>query len=217
MPVNPRVRVGNESVSTLIDGSRAAESLLVLGHGAGSGMNSDFLNVIAGHLAARGILVWRFNFVYTELGRRAPDRQSLLESTFRAVLDRAAHGFKGRVFVGGKSLGARIASHVVAQGSSVAGLVFLGYPLHPPGRPERMRDEHLYEIEVPILFVEGTRDPFCPLATLDKVIARLPAATLAVIEDGDHSLRVRKSSGRSTDQAWAEAADAVAEWIRRPV
>ncbi len=176
-------------------------------------MESDFMNAIAGALAAHGVMVWRFNFLYTELGRRAPDRQPLLEETFRAVVEEAAQHFKGEVFVGGKSLGARIASHVVAQGREVSGLVFLGYPLHPPGRPERMRDEHLYGIKAPILFVGGTRDPFCPLPTLRKVIARLTAASLAVIDDGDHSLRVRKSSGRTTEQAWQQAADAVAAWM----
>ncbi|MFN2524997.1 MAG: alpha/beta family hydrolase [Actinomycetota bacterium] len=211
--MSARVQVGADSVSTLIDGATNSKSLLVLGHGAGAGMDSDFMRTMAQALAARGVLVWRFNFLYSELGRRAPDRQPVLESTFSAVLEAASEGFNGRILLGGKSLGARIASHLVAGGREVSGLVFLGYPLHPPGRPERMRDEHLYEIKAPMLFVEGTRDPFCPLPTLERVMARLASPTLVVVEDGDHSLRVRKASGRSTIDAWQEAADEVATWI----
>lgn len=178
-------------------------------------MDSDFMSAMADALAKHGLLVWRFNFLYSERGRRAPDRQPVLEATFGAVLEAASSTFTGRILIGGKSLGGRIASHVASERPEVAGLVFLGYPLHPPGRPERMRDQHLYEITAPMLFVEGTRDPFCPLPTLKKVIGRLHKAEVAVVDDGDHSLKVRKSSGRNTEQAWLEAADAVADWIGR--
>lgn len=120
------------------------------------------------------------------------------------------------MFAGGKSMGGRIASQVVAGGTDVDGLVFLGYPLHPPGKPERLRADHLAAIRPPMLFVEGTRDPFCPLATLEKVLDGLSAQTdLVVISDGDHSYRVRKSSGRSTADAWSEVAGAVRDWIIR--
>ena len=93
--------------------------------------------------------------------------------------------------------------------------MLLGYPLHPPGRPEKIRDAHLYEIEVPMLFVEGTRDPFCPLETLAGVRERLPTSELFVVDDGDHSLKVRKSSGRSTKEAWSEAVDVIVEWMSK--
>jgi predicted alpha/beta-hydrolase family hydrolase len=111
-------------------------------------------------------------------------------------------------------MGGRIASYVGTT-TDVSGLVFLGYPLHPPGRPDRMRDAHLAEVRAPMLFVEGTRDPFCPLDTLETVRARLPRSSLVVIEDGDHSFKVRKSSGRSTRDAWDEAVDAVASWVNQ--
>lgn len=110
-------------------------------------------------------------------------------------------------------MGGRIASQVVAGGDEVDGLVYLGYPLHPPGRPDRMRDGHLYSIETPMLFVEGTRDPFCPLDTLRALLPRVPRADLHVIEDGDHSFRVRKSSGRSSTEALQEVVDGVAAWV----
>lgn len=113
-------------------------------------------------------------------------------------------------------MGGRISSHVVSAGLKVDGLVFLGYPLHPPGRPDRVRDQHLYSIDSPMLFVQGTRDPFCPLNTLDNVRSKIPAPTeVAVIDDGDHSFKVRKSSGRSTMDAWTEAVGAVTNWTAK--
>ncbi|MGH2747118.1 MAG: alpha/beta hydrolase family protein [Actinomycetota bacterium] len=204
------------AVSLSLDGDPGARHVVVLGHGAGGGMNSEFMAVAASGLAARGLLVCRFNFPFLERGRKSPDRAPVLEATFRAVVDRVGASGSQLVVLGGKSMGGRIASQIVAQGVDAAGLVFFGYPLHPPGRPERMRDAHLMSIESPMLFVEGTRDPFCPLETLEKVRGKLSAPTeVVVIEDGDHSFRVRKSSGRSTDAAWAEAVEAAARWIGR--
>jgi uncharacterized protein len=197
--------------SVLFDGPEKSAAFVVLGHGAGAGMKSDFMETIAQALGSRGIRVCRFNFPYMEQGRKAPDRQPVLEEAFERVVQAMAP--KGRCLVlGGKSLGGRIASHVAA-GVGARGLVFLGYPLHPPGRPDRIRDAHLKDLDVPMLFVEGTRDPFCPLETLDRVRAGISHSDLTVIQDGDHSLKVRKSSGRSTEEAWAEAAGACADWI----
>ena len=172
---------------------------------------------MAGSLADAGVRVVRFNFPYIEKGRKAPDPQAALVSAFRLVVDGLAEEREGcRLVLGGKSLGGRIASHVVAEGADVDGLVFHGYPLHPPGKPERIRDAHLHDIKVPMLFVEGTRDPFCPLPALEKVLSGLAAPTeLAVIEDGDHSFKVRKSSGRATPDAWAEAATATATFVSK--
>ena len=178
-------------------------------------MKSDFMATMASALGSEGFRVCRFNFLYTELGKKAPDRQPVLEETYDSVLEAVRSGHD-KVVIGGKSLGGRIASMIVAQGARVDGLVFLGYPLHPPGRPERIRKTHLPDIKSPMLFVEGTRDPFCPLETLGEVRAELTAPTeVAIIDDGDHSLKVRKSSGRSTVEAWAEAAAAVSDWLRR--
>ena len=210
-----KIAVPAGEVTAAFDGPQDAPVLLVLAPGAGAPLTADFMVEIAGLIAAEGIRVCRFNFVYQELGRKSPDRQPVLEETYRAVLD-AVRPNSGRVVIGGKSLGGRIASMIAAQGTEVDGLVFLGYPLHPPGRPERIRKAHLPDIKAPMLFVEGTRDPFCPLATLDEVRKELTAPNeVAVIEDGDHSFKVRKSSGRSTPEAWAEAARAVTSWLGR--
>jgi uncharacterized protein len=198
------------------NGSESASSVLVLAHGAGADMNHEFMAYFAEQLGSDDLAVARFNFRYIDAGKRAPDKQPVLESTYNDVVqgivdDRSPQ----RLFIGGKSMGGRIGSHIVASGTQANGLVYLGYPLHPPGRPERIRDVHLGDIKAPQLFVEGTRDPFCPLDTLREVIGkRKLKADVVVIDDGDHSLKVRKSSGRSTRQAWDEAISAVAAWIR---
>jgi hypothetical protein len=202
------------AISAAFDGPKEARALVVLAHGAGADMTSDYMAFFATHLADAGIGVCRFNFAYAEQGRKSPDRQPLLEATYREVADAVRERATGPLVLGGKSMGGRIASHIVADGYAADGLVFLGYPLHPPGKPERMRDAHLHEIEVPMLFVEGTRDPFCPLDTLESVTNGLPTEVV-VVEDGDHSLKVRKSSGRSTPEAWQEAVDAIDAWVGR--
>ena len=202
-------------VSAVFDGPKDAASLLVLAPGAGADIHSDFMSFFADCLGGNGLRVCRFNFRYLEMGRKAPDRQPVLESTYAAVAGFLA-AEPGRVYLGGKSMGGRIASHVAASGTACDGLVFLGYPLHPPGKPEKLRDAHLHDVKVPMLFVEGTRDPFCPLTTLETVRAELPAPSeVHVIEGGDHSLKVPKSSGRSAQDAWAEACSAIAAWIGR--
>lgn len=177
------------------------------------------MEFVASELAARAVRVMRFNFAYIEARKKTPDRQPVLEATYGAVVEHVRREERPqRLFLGGKSLGGRIASHVVAGGLAADGLVFLGYPLHPPGRPDRLRSAHLNQISVPMLFVEGSRDPFCPLETLEKVRADFTAPVeIAVIDNGDHSLRVRKSSGRSTEEAWGEAVEQVANWIKRQV
>jgi len=204
-------------VNLLWNGSERAPTVLLLAHGAGADMNHEFMTYFAHELGSDELAVGRFNFRYIEAGKRAPDKQSVLEDTYREAVQQAVEERSPRrLFIGGKSMGGRIGSHIVASGTKADGLVYLGYPLHPPGRPERIRDGHLGDIEVPQLFVEGTRDPFCPLDTLSDVIGRLRlTADVVVIEDGDHSLKVRKSSGRSTKQAWGEAIEAIRAWIVR--
>ena len=212
--VEHRFETGAGEVSARVDGD-GSERLLLLAHGAGAGMDHPFMRSVAEGLAMAGIGVMRFNFAYTEQARKAPDRQNVLERTFSEVAAGARELLSpGKLFLGGKSMGGRIASHLAAAGEPCDGLVFLGYPLHPPGRPERIRDAHLYEIDVPMLFVEGTRDPFCPLDTLGPVLSQLKAPhDLVVIEDGDHSFKVRKSSGRTSAEALGEVVGAVAEWV----
>lgn len=205
-------------ISLVVDGPKRPRDLLVLGHGAGASLDSPFMDLFAEKLCSDKRAVARFNFSYMEQGRRSPDRQEVSEKTFIEVVDHLRAALEPeRVFVGGKSYGGRIASHAVAAGMRSEGLVFLGYPLHPPGRPDRIRDAHLYDITAPMLFLAGTRDPFCPLPTLEKVIANLSAsAEVLVVDDGDHSLKVRKSSGRDTETAWSEAADGIGAWLEGP-
>jgi predicted alpha/beta-hydrolase family hydrolase len=200
------------AVSLLHDGPEDAPVTIVLAPGAGADMSHVFMQTIASGLADQGFAVKRFNFLYAERGRKAPDKQPVLEDTYRDVV--ASMDAK-KLILGGKSMGGRIASHVVADGLRCDGLLFLGYPLHPPGKPERIRDAHLYDISVPMLFIEGTRDPFCPLETLERVRTKLRAPTdVVAIEDGDHSFKVPKSSGRSTDDAWREVIAAATVWVQ---
>jgi predicted alpha/beta-hydrolase family hydrolase len=208
-----KISTDSGDVSFAVDGDADASVVLVLGHGAGSGMDSEFMVAFASGLAKHGLRVVRFNFPYIEAGRRTPDRAPVLEATVAAVAAQFRDDAE-RLILGGKSMGGRIASQAVSQGLAADGLVFLGYPLHPPGKPDRLRTQHLESLSIPMLFVEGTRDPFCPLETLAGVRQRLGAPTsLVVIDDGDHSFKVRKSSGRSTADAWSHAIDAVAAWI----
>lgn len=196
-------------------GPADGRAVVVLAHGAGAGMRSDFMEFQAAALAGAELLCLRFEFPYMAAGRKAPDKAAVLEETWRAVAEEARAEARDRPLVlGGKSMGGRIASQVVAAGATADGLVFHGYPLHPPGRPDRVRKAHLPDVEVPMLFVEGTRDPFCPLDTLRDVVAETKVdATVAVIDDGDHSFKVRASSGRSTKDAWAEVAERTVAWI----
>jgi len=190
---------------------------VALAHGAGADMTHPFLSAVHEGLAARGAVVLKSNFPYTEAGRKAPDAPAKLLATARATAAwlAARPEAKGRALVlGGKSMGGRIASHLVALGERADGLLFLGYPLHPAGKPGSLRDAHLAAVACPMLFVEGTRDPLCDLALLRPVLARLGRrATLAVIDDGDHSFHVRKSSGRDDAAALAEVIDASARWL----
>lgn len=188
---------------------------LVVAHGAGAGMDHPFLVGFTRAMNDEGFATLRFNFPYLENGRRAPDPELLLRETWQAVFATATARAKGKpVWIGGKSLGGRIASMVAADGMPAAGLFFLGYPLHPPGRPERIRDEHLYRIEVPMIFVEGTRDPFATPELLAGVIHRLgDRAALVPIEGGDHSFNVRGMK-RDARQVGASLAEPVAAFVR---
>ena len=194
-----------------------ARVTIVLGHGAGADQMSAFMRMAAEGLAARGLDAVTFNFLYKEQGRSMPDPKARLESCYRAVIDTALKNKKlkdNKLVIGGKSMGGRIASQVAAaEGDRVAGLVFLGYPLHPPGRPDKLRDQHFQEIQAPMLFVQGSRDAF---GTADEIRAtvkkhRLPA-TLYMIEGGDHSFKVSKSTGVPQQEVYETVMDEVAAW-----
>jgi len=174
-------------------------------------MDTPLLIEIGDALASQGIAVVRFNFPYAEAGWRAPDPLPYLKACYHTVAMTVADEIP-RLFVGGKSLGARIASYVVADGFPAAGLVFLGYPLHPPGRPQRIeiRYAHLGRIEVPMLFLQGTRDAFATQEVLYLTLETLKTAKLVEIAGGDHSFKV---SGRPPVEVTAELVDAIVSFV----
>jgi predicted alpha/beta-hydrolase family hydrolase len=188
---------------------------LVVAHGAGAGMDHPFLTGFTRAVNELGVATLRFNFPYVEAGRRSPDSAPVAIAAWRAAFDTATSRASAReaVWAGGKSFGGRMASMAVAEGMPAAGLVFLGYPLHPPGRPDRIRADHLFTIEVPMLFVQGSSDPFASRDTLAPVLSRLGArATLHTVEGGGHSLELsRKDDPRATGASLAEI---VASFIR---
>jgi predicted alpha/beta-hydrolase family hydrolase len=192
-----------------------ATATLVIAHGAGAGMDHPFLVGFSDAMNDESVATMRFNFPYMEAGRRSPDSAPAAVAAWRAAFDVAIeHSGNLPVFVGGKSYGGRIASMAVAEGMPAAGLVFLGYPLHPPGRQEKIRDEHLYAISLPMLFVQGTGDAFADPKLLARVLKKLGAkAELHSIEGGDHSFNVRgaKRDARATG---ASVAPVVAAFIR---
>ena len=187
-----------------------ADRVLVLAHGAGGDMNDAILSGVAKALADTGTAVLRFNFPYREAGRRAPGAQTQSEACYRAVADVAR--VEGRpLYLGGKSYGGRMASHIVAQGYPTDGLVFLSYPLHAPGRFDNLRDEHLRTITVPMLFVQGTRDTFARPDLLDATLTSLPSATHAPIEGADHGLKVPR---RTRADVIGDIASAIQRFVR---
>jgi uncharacterized protein len=169
-----------------------AAAVVILGHGAGSGMGSPFMAGIAAALADLGLAVARFDFPYMHAGRKPPDPAPALIETWRTARDAVAERTGGLPLVaGGKSLGGRIASMAVAEGMAAEALVFLGYPLHPPGRTDKLRRDHLAQIGVPMLFLQGSRDAFAQPGLLAETIDSLGGrATLVEVEGGDHSFRV---------------------------
>jgi len=192
---------------------------LVLAHGAGAPQTHPFLLRYAKGLSARGIDVLTFNFVYAERGSKRPDAAAALEACWAAVLAVARKKLSGRaLFIGGKSMGGRIASQVAARPDvgALAGLVFLGYPLHPPSQPEKLRAEHLPRLRAPMLFVQGTRDPFGTPEELRRVTRGLGIKpSIVPVDDGDHSFAVRKRAGVSQDQVDARVLDAVRAFMDR--
>jgi uncharacterized protein len=202
---------------------RRAGVALILAHGAGAGQASPFMVRCAADLASRGIDAITFNFLYTERGRRLPDKNDRLEACYLAVIAamREQPALAGaRLAIGGKSMGGRIASQVAAGGEvgDLAGLVFLGYPLHPPGKPERRRSAHLPRIAAPMLFVQGERDSFGTPDELAPVIAGLaPRAELYTVAGGDHSFKLRKGDGLSQAEAESAVQDKVERWLRQRV
>ena len=200
--------------------SDSPSAALVLAHGAGGGQQSKFMVQAATALVERGISVATFDFPYMAQRRSVPDKGPVLEAYWRAVIDaaRAQPELAGLpLFVGGKSMGGRIASQVAAQHvDGIAGLIYFGYPLHPPGKPDQRRDRHLPDITEPMLFVQGSRDPFGTSEEIRELLPRLnPRTTLFEVADGDHSFGVRVSvTGKRADAVLTEIFDAAASFIQ---
>jgi uncharacterized protein len=218
------------------DKEKRVGTTVILGHGAGAGQLHPFMQLFAKGLAARGFDALTFNFLYMEQRKKVPDRNDKLELCYRAVIDAAAKHKKlkgNRLVIGGKSMGGRIASQVAADFANhptvedksdgiadtwlrptLSGLVFLGYPLHPPGNPEKLRDAHLKYIKAPMLFIQGSRDAFGTGDEIRALIKRLKLpATLHEIQGGDHSLKVPKTSDTPQEQIYEAAMNNIAEWL----
>ena len=208
------VRVGD--VSGLLLRPEGARLLYVLAHGAGAGMRHPFLEVIAQRLAERGIATLRYQFPYMEQRGRRPDPPAVAAATVRAAVIEATRVAPGLPLVaGGKSFGGRMTSTAQAEQPlpGVRGLVFLGFPLHAPGRPSDKRAEHLAQVRIPMLFLQGDRDEFAELKLLRPVVKQLgERAALHLVEGGDHSFHVLKRSGRTDAEVMAELVDTIVAW-----
>jgi predicted alpha/beta-hydrolase family hydrolase len=222
-PSELQVPVGADGHTTALvyaAGEPRAGAALILAHGAGAGQHSPFMTAFAQALAARGADLITFNFLYAERKRKLPDRAPALESCYRAVIDAVrdrVDSARRALFIGGKSMGGRIATQVAAADVSLplAGLVLLGYPLHPPGQPDRLRDAHLPQVSRPMLFVQGTRDAFGTPAELAPILARIsPPPTLHEVTGGDHSFKLGGRDAAARQAAlYEEIQRAVVDWI----
>jgi hypothetical protein len=218
-PVDKTTRIPVEAAGDVTSirtpaAGRSTGWTFVYAPGAGSNIRDPFGAFAATALATGGITTVRFQFPYMEAGRRAPDRPPLLEAAWRAVIDAARDG-ASRLVVGGRSMGGRIASQVVAQGVPVDALALFAYPLHPPGKPEQLRIEHLAAIQAPVLFCSGTRDAFASPDELRAAGKGVRRATLHLLEAADHGFAVPKASGRTREQVWPEAVSAMVKWLSK--
>lgn len=204
-------------VSGLLQSPPAARACYVLAHGAGAGMDHPFMAAAAGELASRGVATLRYQFPYMERGSRRPDPPQLAQATVRAAAAKALDLLpRLPIVAGGKSFGGRMTSQAQARAplQGVRGLAFLGFPLHPAGRPSQDRAEHLFEVQVPMLFIQGTHDALAHLDQLKPVCKKLgKRASLKLLRDADHSFHVPARSGRTDSQVLGEALDAFVVWL----
>ena len=207
---------GTREASALLVQPAEARWMLVLAHGAGAGMYNKFLENLAADLAEEGIATLRYQFPYMEERRRVPDRPELLTATVREAVRAAAEAApKLPLLAGGKSMGGRMTSQAAALGllPGVKGIVFFGFPLHPPNKPGTSRGDHLAKVQIPMLFLQGSKDAFAELQLLQPVVAKLGSrATLHLIDAADHSFHLPKSSGRTDADVLRELAHTAAAW-----
>jgi predicted alpha/beta-hydrolase family hydrolase len=208
-----------QRVNALLQAPRGARACYVMAHGAGAGMTHPFLASVAGDLAARGIATLRYQFPYMERGSKRPDTPRVAQAAVRAAVAEAAQRLpKLPLFAGGKSFGGRMTSQAQASAplAGVRGLVFLGFPLHPAGKPSNERGAHLADVRIPMLFLQGTRDELADLHLITALTGAIGAhAKLRLIQDADHSFHVPARSGRKDADVRAELADALAQWIEK--
>ena len=207
------------AVSALLVAPPEPIALYVVAHGAGAGMSHPFMERISQALATLGIATFRYNFPYMEARRGSPDRAPVLLETVRAAVGAAAEALPGvPLLAGGKSMGGRMTSQAQAESPlpGVQSLVFLGFPLHPPGRPATERADHLAQVQTPMLFLQGTRDDFAELELIRGVTSSLgQRATLHLIDDADHGFHVPKRTGRTDAEVIEELAEQVSQWGRK--
>jgi predicted alpha/beta-hydrolase family hydrolase len=204
-------------VSALLLQPLAARACFVFAHGAGAGMSHRFMEQVAGGLCDRGIATLRYQFPYMERASRRPDPPAIAHAAVRAAVEEAARCCAGLALVaGGKSFGGRMTSQAqaIASLASVRGLAFLGFPLHPAGKPSDARAKHLSDVDVPMLFIQGTRDKLAEPQLIEPVVKRLGAsATLHLVQEADHSFHVPARSGRNDRDAMREVVDTLSAWI----
>jgi predicted alpha/beta-hydrolase family hydrolase len=218
-PTRLKFAVGDGEVSGLFTKPAKARACYVLAHGAGAGMAHPFLGAVANGLAERGIATLRYQFPYMEAKRKSVDRPAVAEGAVRAAAAKAAQvAPRLPLFAGGKSFGGRMTSQAQAHEPlpGVRGLAFLGFPLHPPGKPSNDRAEHLTEVKIPMLFLQGARDDFADLALLRPLVKRLGSrATLYLFDDANHSFHVPTRSGHKDGDVLRELLDVLVAWIDR--
>jgi predicted alpha/beta-hydrolase family hydrolase len=211
------IHIGDQQVSGLLTAPPDARALYVMAHGAGAGMTHPFLAGIAADLATHAVATLRYQFPYMERGSKRPDSPAIAHAAVRAAVATAAQRWPGLpLFAGGKSFGGRMTSQAQAAAPlpGVLGLVFLGFPLHPAGKPSHARAAHLDEVLVPMLFVQGTRDELADRTLLSAVVRRLgPRVALHVVDDADHSFHVPARSGRKDSDVRRVLAAAMAAWM----
>lgn len=217
-PVGVDVDAGRR-VSGLLQMPAGARCCYVLAHGAGAGMAHPFMTAVADELAERGIATLRYQFLYMEQGSKRPDPPALAHATVRAAVAKAGELVRGLPLIaGGKSFGGRMTSQAQAASTlaGVRGLAFLGFPLHPAGKPSADRAKHLTDVKVPMLFLQGTRDTLADLAMLKPMVTGLgKRATLCLFDEADHSFHVPARTGRKDPEVRREMLDAFAAWAEK--
>jgi uncharacterized protein len=210
-----RVKVGADETSALYEAGDSQLPLIVCAHGAGGSMTDGAMTRLAAALVSRGMSLVRFNFLYKEKGSGRPDPMPKLEQCFTAVVDHVRREVNPeRLVIGGRSMGGRAASMMIAKGFVCDGLLLFAYPLHPAGQPEKLRVAHLPDIKVPVLAFSGTRDALCTPSLMEDALKTVTAPwTMRWIESADHSFHVLKSSGRNDAQVLEGVSDLTLQWI----